>query len=192
MPRRLALLPFAFLAAACTAQGPRVHLVPAAALTTLLPDSVGTYGATSDETFRGYFAEDGGVLALVTVMRSYLSGAAVATLSVSSVGDPARYLAVVRAGGGAPLPDSLVAADPTLRTAHEGGWTVYAVPYGLVLADGAGHAVEAKSTFPGFAQDALGAVDLGRLAALPEEEVVVDETFLREMPTAPGAATTDG
>ncbi len=186
----LRLLPLALLvvlASACSREEqPHARLAPVDALTALLPDSVGRYGAVGDETYRGYYEDSTGALAVVTVERRYRTGAALATLSLSSVNDAARYAAAVESGGGLRVPDSLVVADSTLRIAQEAGWVVYAVAYGLVAMDGAGNAVEARSTFPGFAQDALHHVDFARFAAIPEEDVEIDETFLREVPAGPG------
>ena len=164
----------------------RVRLVPADSLTALLPDSVGTYGATEDETLRGYFAGRTGALGVITVFRTFQSGPALATLSASSADDAGRFRAVVTNGGGRLMAAADVAADSTLAAAEAAGWSVFTVSKGLLLLDAAGHAVEAKSTFPGIAPDALRRIDLARFAAMPAEEVVVDSTFVREAPQASG------
>ena len=195
--RLLPLVLFVIVAGACSQpppELPHVRLASEAGLTALFPDSVGTYGAISDTTYRGYYvdstrSEATGVLAVLSVERTYRSGGAIATMTLSSFDSPARYADVLVAGGGQLVPDSVVAGDSTLQTAYDAGWSVYVVPYGIVLADSVCNAVEARSTFPGFAQQVIPLMDLARLAAVPEEEVVVDSKFLRVAPPRPGDET---
>jgi hypothetical protein len=180
VPRFLIAFVLAGLAAACVPPPPPVaDLVPAAALTAVLPDSVGLYGAAGDEVYRGYFADSTGALALVTVARTYRRGQFLMTLNVSSMDDPGRYRAVVEDGGGRPVADSIAQAIPMLRAAAEAGWQLYAVQYGWLLFHPDGRVVEAKSLLREVAAEALGAVDLARLSALAEEPTTVDTAFVR-------------
>lgn len=184
----LPLLLAALVLAGCgDASEPVVELVPADALTGLLPDAVGAFAAAGDEVYRGYFADSTGALALVTVARTYLRGAVMMTLNVSSMDRPDRYRALIEAGGARATPDSVVRADPALAAAAAAGWAPYDVTYGRLLLHPDGRAVEAKSMIRGVPAVALGAVDLTRLWALPEAPVTVDTTFVRAAPEPPAA-----
>jgi hypothetical protein len=187
----LRFLPFflALVAFGCApVPSPVADLVPADDLAALMPDSVGAFRAVGDEVYRGYFADSVDALALVTVARTYMHGAVMMTLNVSSMDDPDRYRAIVEAGGGRATPASVVQADPALTAAAAAGWDVYEVAFGLLLLHADGRAVEAKSLFPEATREALGTVDLRRLAALAEEQVAVDTSFVRPAPRDPMSA----
>jgi hypothetical protein len=193
VPRLLPILLLIGFVAGCASAPPRVaDLVSADALRGVLPDSVGAYGAAADEVYRGYFADSTGALALVTVARTYQNGAALMSLNVSSMDRPDRYRAVIEAGGGRVVPDSIMQADAALSAAQAAGWRLYAVQYGWVLLNEDGRAVEAKSLFSATARTALGVVDLAALAALAEEPTAVDASFVRSMPPAPAPAPASG
>jgi hypothetical protein len=186
VPRILPLLLFAIVAFDCTqAPPPVVDLVPADALAALLPDAVGAFQATGGEVYRGYFADSAGALALVTVARTYMQGAVMMTLNVSSMDRPDRYRAIVEAGGARATPDSVVQAHPALAAAAEAGWDVYEVAFGRLLLHGDGRAVEAKSMRAEVLTEAVQTVELARLAALAEEQVTVDTAFVRSVSPGP-------
>jgi len=195
MPRLFLLLALGALAASgCTQAPPPVSLVadlvPTDALAALLPDAVEDFRATGDEVYRGYFADSTGALALVTVARTYMHGAVMMTMHVSSMDRPDRYRALVEASGARALPDSTVRASPALAAAAAAGWRAYEVRFGQLLVHDAGRAVEIKMMLSDAPAAALAAVDLARLNALPEERVAVDDAFVRPGPEAPEAGTT--
>jgi hypothetical protein len=150
-----------------------------------MPDSVGAFLATGDEVYRGYFADSAGALTLVTAARTYMRGAVMMTLNVSSMDRPDRFRALVEAGGARATPDSVVQADPALAAAVAAGWDVYDVAFGRLLLHEDGRAVEAKSMLSDVPATAVATVDLARLAALTEERVTVDTSFVRASPPAP-------
>jgi len=181
------LLLFALAASGCASVPPPpvADLVPADELTALMPDSVGAFLATGDEVYRGYFADSAGALTLVTAARTYMRGAVMMTLNVSSMDRPDRFRALVEAGGARATPDSVVQADPALAAAVAAGWDVYDVAFGRLLLHEDGRAVEAKSMLSDVPATAVATVDLARLAALTEERVTVDTSFVRASPPAP-------
>jgi hypothetical protein len=195
---RALLLPlFLVLFAACTAEPPRVRLAPPEPLIALLPDSVLTYGTLRDTTYRGYYEDSTGTMAVLTTQRLLRSAAALASISLTSTTNPDRFAQRLVATGGRLLPDSIVAMDSTLAPAIARGWHLYDFSNGIVLVDGTGNVVEARSTFPGFAQIALATIDLDRFVAVPEVEMEVDGTFARAIPgdepeAAPDSATVRG
>ena len=188
--RFLALAAASLFFVGCAETAPRapsVSLVPAEALSAVLPDSLGTFENAGEETHRGYFADGsggGGALGLVTVTRVYQSGGALLSVSASSMDDAARYRAIVVSSGGHVMSDSLVAEHPALGAAVDAGWEAYSVAFGWLLVRPAGRALEVKSMFPDVLAEALGSVDLSRLAGLDAAPVTVDDSFVRA-PLAP-------
>ncbi|HYE95684.1 MAG TPA: hypothetical protein VD962_05710 [Rubricoccaceae bacterium] len=176
---RLALLSFAcgFVLAACASPEPTtVQLVPAESLQALLPAALDSFQVAADTVYRGYFGEGDSAVAVVTASRTYGPGTGVVSLNLSSTDATARYAAL----SGAPeVPDTLVAADSTLRRAANAGWTVYQVGGGVMLLHPQGRAAEVRALLPPFMFQGLRHLDLDGLLAARPIATEIDSTFAR-------------